>query len=155
MTDENKTTSNEDLSALFTEFINTGEFGRNEMQKKYPHINFYKMLEDHNASRMKMQEAQTDGPNSGWFKVLMVTAWTIFGFTVLAGIMTFGASMLVGWGGIFMGIFALVFTVGFGLAAVAVTMVFINMARNILSTAKDTAEIKEILKTNKHNNGGL
>jgi len=141
---------------LVLKYINSGDFGKRDIAKKYPHIDFEKLAAEkqayHTELDMKANEdkkqyssnsARQIDSNNIWIKILEAAAWVSFVvsiiFALVFSIMSAEASGLIAFG-----IF-----VGLSLAALvllAVIMVFINIAKDISCTSKDTAEIKEILK---------
>jgi len=145
-----KETISKNSSALLDVYLSLGEVGRKDMEKKYPYLDFNELMFEREQRELKergeinnAQSVHSSG-SSAWIKILQVAAWLIFGIMSFFGII--GFAMTVTASTILPALLILVTTVGGGLVALAATMVFLNLAKNISQTAKDTADIKEILK---------
>ena len=150
----------EELFALVVSYEEQGEFGRDNMTKKHPHVDFKKLIADAEfmqqanewkLARAKAHEAHTVSATSGsdngniWTTVLEWAAWFTFcaavggGFSNARLIMDFADSFMLAFI-----VFAVIAAIGF--LSLAYAMIFIQMAKDISRTAKDTAEVKELLK---------
>jgi len=137
--------SREQINVLLNEYMSLGEVDKVDMAKKYPSIDFNRLAHERIQERLAATPASTpvEGGNK-WASILQVATWVIFGFFALFGIVGIGLTASTGTLG--PAIFAFLPMVGFLFIWVAVSMVFVHMAKDISRTAKDTAEIKEILK---------
>ena len=147
-------TVSKEVLLLLAEYANSDDFGRRELEKKNPHIDFKKLVADTDlVRRAKWEENEagntptTANSRSGnnWISVLEISA----GFFVIVSIIA-GIASAVFAAEIFGGAIAFViFIVSAASAFIVLSaiMVFLTMAKDISRTAKDTAEIKEILKS--------
>jgi len=116
----------EDMDILLKQYANTGEFGQKDMRKKYPHVDFDKLMADAEViqrnQRAKIIEdtkepqalVESNPPPSGgelplqkligsMYSVLMeITLWLI----PIIGAIIGGAVLEMGFGGVILGIIA-------------------------------------------------
>jgi len=153
---------NENILDLLDVYSSAGEVARYEMAKDYPHIDFNKLNTARNSPDIDFKEViedegftytppvkveyNNDNVQSGniWIKVLEFAAWLSAIITIGAGIISAGAFSDLFGGGVAFAVFLI--SASSALIALAGIMVFLNMAKDISNTAKDTSEIKEILK---------
>ena len=129
------------VKQLVEEYSNLGDFGKKEMKKNHPDIDFDKLLKEYTSGETNPDEA-FEGmpkhlPGSSWREGLGTLAWLSFATMIFFGILTAVFSWQQGFSGGFI-IFVLM-TIG-AFLMLAFIKVFIQMA-------KDTAEIKEILRS--------
>jgi len=149
----------QEVLELVKAYANQGDFGRSTMAKKYPLIDFNGLLADDelmqqlNIKQIANEEAHTADSykpdaktRSGnvWTKILEISAYVTFVATVIGGIIS--AILLADTLGAGIAFVVFLLSVVGALLVLAVIMVFLQMAKDICGTAKDTAEIKELLK---------
>ena len=154
----------EELFTLIESYAEQGEFGRSNMAKKHPHVDFKKLITDaefiqqvnerrftYGKAPIKVERAAahsiSNGSSSGniWTKILETVAWVTASVTIGGGI----SSAYTIWeftGNSLLALVSLTFTAAVTVLVFANVMVFIQMAKDISRTAKDTAEVKELLK---------
>jgi len=140
-----------ETTALVEEYAKLGEYGRIGMAKKYPHIDFESLIAD--LKSVVVENNIVDDENShkeyDWTKILETITYITFATALLGGgIFSLIIFSVGGFGGAFALFFFTVSVLG-AFLLLAVLMVFIQMAKDISGTAKDTAEMKELLKLSK------
>jgi uncharacterized membrane protein len=144
--------SNTEIIRLVEEYAKSDESTRGILEKKHPHINYKGLMADANVMQRVREAKELDGihiaQNSQdgniWISVLEVVAWLLFIVTIAGGI--FGAvSLSEITGGGFAFLIFLISAIS-ALIILSAIMVSLTLAKDISRTAKDTAEIKEILK---------
>ncbi|MDR2183332.1 MAG: hypothetical protein LBE55_04085 [Clostridiales bacterium] len=151
-------TVSKEMLLLLAEYANSGDFGRNELEKKNPHINFRELIKDadlvRKAKEARLADSAAKARNIGasvssqvgniWIGILALVSWIFFVIAVIGGIYSALFLYEIFGGGVAFVIFLISTATAF--IILAVIMVFLTMAKDISRTAKDTAEIKEILK---------
>ena len=167
MSEHESSKKSNELFELVDSYMSLGEYGQKDMAKKHPHIDFKKLTADADfmqqlsawsgktyvhaahaahaahAVHAGSTEIKSHGGNT-WTATLEIVAWIIFAVSFIAGII--GAAILGTAGEGFMAFLILVVSAISAFITLAVMMVFLQMAKDISSAAKDTAEIKELLK---------
>lgn len=143
---------------LVEKYVNSDDLEKNELEKRNPHINFQELVEDVDVMwqvwemsnenddiprERTMTTANSQGGNS-WINILSTAAVISFCVSIIGGLVS---ALIVAdsLGGLAAFAVFLMMAVG-AFIVLAVIMVFLTMAKDISRTAKDTAEIKEILK---------
>ena len=110
-------------------------------------MNEWKSARANTYTNRVANSSQSHGGNV-WTKTLETVAWVIFGVTIVGGIIS--AVLLADSAG--GGVAFIVFLVSTASAFIvlAVVMVFLQMAKDVSSTAKDIAEIKIIFKSRRN-----
>ena len=148
----------DEITALVNNYANQGDYGRSKMANKYPHIDFTRLLAERMVEQERIQaaadveppptqylaNAEDDQDESIWIRILRITASISFSATIIFGLVI--TAEYVNSSSMGMAVFVIVVSTISAVIVLAVIMVFINMAKDIASTAKDTAEIKELLK---------
>ena len=148
----------ERLFALMDTYMSLGEYGQETMAQNYPHIDFKRLANDEQFLQMwKPQRVEKVEPKTAptftptnnssseidWTKILEVVAGVLFVVSFIGGIIL-AISLADSAGGVVAFVVFLAIAVN-AFIVLAVVMVFLQMAKDISSTAKDTAKMKEIL----------
>ena len=149
-------TVSKEVLLLLAEYENSDFFARGKLARKNPRIDFEKLMADtdlvERAKALKKVEPEVGNAptvansrsGNNWIGILEGVIWIFFFISIVASIASaiFAADIFGG------AIAFVIFIVSAASAFIllAVIMVFLTMAKDISRTAKDTAEIKEILK---------
>ncbi|MCL2203000.1 MAG: hypothetical protein FWB88_03560 [Defluviitaleaceae bacterium] len=155
MAEHGNTEVTEEVIALVASYANQGEFGRQNMAKKYPHIDFKQLIGD--AELAQATHPVPSASESMWVAGLRIAAYINLISGVIGGlsIAYLLGTMTAVWGeNINGGIFFFTFIAILVLTVIttAVIMVFLDMAQDISTTKRhaadtqrDIAEIKSKL----------
>ena len=136
----------DDVFALVDIYGESDDDGKAALAKKYPNIDFEALVSDDDFMN-EVAASFTPKIKNPWAKILKYAIYISLITAIISGI----ANLL--WG-----VAPMALTTGIGffspiilgltsiLVMLAAAMIFIKMANDISNTAKDTAEIKELLK---------
>jgi hypothetical protein len=149
------------LINLVREYADAHEFYKSHLEEENPHVNFKELManpdfmqevektrpmpsvQPNTGATANLHSRNTQGGNN-WIGFLEIAAWISFLITVVSGIISAVSLSEIFGGGIAFVVFLVMVASAF--LILSVIMVFLTTAKDISRTAKDTAEIKEILK---------
>ena len=135
----------EDLKALLDSYSNSGDYAQKDMKKKYPHINFDKLIAEARGETYKAPTSNGSSSGNIWTTVLEWAAWATF-FAAVGGGFSNASLVRDFTDNTMFAFITFVVISAIGFLSLAYAMIFIQMAKDVSRTAKDTAEIKELLK---------